>query len=81
MCLLGAYISTHNFDILCLSEVYLDSSITSTSNDINLAIPSYDLYTWRRVVSTINFSSVESNRHSRPTRVHQLRIENRRKLM
>ena len=25
--LLNAYISTHNFDILCLSETYLDSSM------------------------------------------------------
>ena len=35
---------THNFDILCLSETYLDSIITSTSNDINLTTPGRDLY-------------------------------------
>ena len=41
--LLSAYISNHNFDILCLTETYLDSSISS--NDNNLTIPGYDLYT------------------------------------
>ena len=40
--LLRTYVSTHNFDILCLSETYLDSSISS--NDNNLTIPGYDLY-------------------------------------
>ena len=33
--LLRAYISTQNFDILCLSEIYFDSSISS--NNISLA--------------------------------------------
>ena len=37
-----AYISVHNFDILCLSETYLDSTISS--NDSSLIIPGYDLY-------------------------------------
>ena len=40
--LLRAYISVHNFDILCLSETYLDSTISS--NDSNLIIPGYELY-------------------------------------
>ena len=40
--LLRAYISIHNFDILCLSETYLDSTISS--NVSNLVIPGYDLY-------------------------------------
>ena len=40
--LLGVYVSTHNFHILCLSETYLDSSISSNYN--NLTIPGYDLY-------------------------------------
>ena len=40
--LLCFYISVHNFDILCLSETYLDSTISS--NDSNLIIPGYDLY-------------------------------------
>ena len=40
--LLRAYVSTQYFDILCLSETYLDSSISS--NDSNLTIPGYDLY-------------------------------------
>ena len=40
--LLSAYISVHNFDILCLSETYLDSTIST--NDSNLIIPGYDLY-------------------------------------
>ena len=39
---LHAYISVHNFDILCLSETYLDSTISS--NDRNLIIPGYELY-------------------------------------
>ena len=38
--LLHAYISIHNFDILCQSETYLDSTISS--NDSNLIIPGYD---------------------------------------
>ena len=38
--LLRMYISTHNFDILCFSETYLDSSISS--NDGNLTIPGYN---------------------------------------
>ena len=40
--LLRAYISIHNFDILWLSETYLESTISS--NDSNLIIPGYDLY-------------------------------------
>ena len=40
--LLRVYVSTHNFNILCLSETYLDSIISS--NDNNLTIPGYDLY-------------------------------------
>ena len=40
--LLRAYISVRNFDILCLSETYLDSTISS--NDSNLIIPGYKLY-------------------------------------
>ena len=40
--LLCAYIFTFNFDILCLLETYLDSSISS--NDNNLTIHGFDLY-------------------------------------
>ena len=40
--LLRAYISTHNFDILCLSETYLDSNISSNNN--NLTIPGDDIF-------------------------------------
>ena len=40
--LLRAYISTYNFNIPCLSETYLDSSISNKDN--NLTIPGYDLY-------------------------------------
>ena len=87
-----AYIvSTPN---LCLSQTYLDSSISS--NNKRLTIPSYDLYRadhpsivkrggwgWGLYlfVSAIKLSTVESNRHSIPTRVHQLRNENRGKIM
>ena len=31
----------HNFEVLCLSETYLDSIISA--NDNNLTIPGYDL--------------------------------------
>ena len=40
--ILRAYISIHNFDILCLSETNLGSTISS--NDNNLIILGYDLY-------------------------------------
>ena len=73
--------------MLCLSETYLDSSISS--NDNNLTIPGYDLYRADHpsnvkrggFVSIIKFSIVESNRHSIPTKVQQFRNENRRKIM
>ena len=39
--LLKAYIAIHKFDIICLSETYLDSS--TTSDDDNLAILGYNL--------------------------------------
>ena len=41
MSLLRAYISIDKFDITCLSETYLDSSISS--NDGNLEEPGYTL--------------------------------------
>ena len=41
--LLSAYISNHNFDILCLRENYNLNYISG--NDNNLTIPGYDLYT------------------------------------
>ena len=40
--LLKTYIATHKLDVVCLSETYLDSSISN--NDDNLEIPGYDLY-------------------------------------
>ena len=39
--LLLAYISVHSFDILCLLETHLDSTISS--NDSNLIIPGYNV--------------------------------------
>ena len=39
--LLKAYITIYNYDVICLSETYLDSSIPSDDND--LEIPGYDL--------------------------------------
>ena len=39
--LLKAYISVHKFDIVCLSETYLDSS--APLDDENLVIPAYNL--------------------------------------
>ena len=36
------YIATHKLDVLCLSEAYLDSSISN--DDDNLEIPGYDLF-------------------------------------
>ena len=41
MFLLRAYIAIHKFDVICLSETYLDSS--TTSDDDNLAISGYNL--------------------------------------
>ena len=41
MFLLKAFIAIHKFDIICLSETYLDSS--TTSDDENLAISGYKL--------------------------------------
>ena len=41
MSLLRAYISINKTDIICLSETYLDSSIPS--NDDNLELPGYNL--------------------------------------
>ena len=40
--LLKTYIATHKLDAICLSETYLDSSISN--DDDNLEIPGYDLY-------------------------------------
>ena len=39
--LLNAYITIYNYDFICLSETYLNSSILSDDN--NLEIPRYDL--------------------------------------
>ena len=41
MCLLKTYIAIDKFDIICLSETYLDAS--TTSDDDNLAISGYNL--------------------------------------
>ena len=35
--LIGTYIATNNFDIVCLSETFLDSSIPNDENRINIA--------------------------------------------
>ena len=40
--LLRAYITAHSFDVICLSETYLDSSISHDEN--HLQIPGYNLY-------------------------------------
>ena len=40
--LLRAYIAVHKFDVICLSETYLDSSILLDDN--YLQIPGYNLY-------------------------------------
>ena len=39
--LLQAYNSVHNYDIICLSETYLNSSVSC--DDDNLEIPGYNL--------------------------------------
>ena len=39
--LLSAYVSVHKYDIICLSETYLNSEIPS--DDENLEIPGYNL--------------------------------------
>ena len=38
--LLRAYIAVHNFDVICLSETYLDSTVAS--DDENLEITGYN---------------------------------------
>ena len=38
---LKAFIAVHKFDIICLSETYLDSSVAA--DDDNLKIPGYNL--------------------------------------
>ena len=40
--LLKTYIATFKLDVICLSEFYLDSSISNDDN--NLEIPGYDLF-------------------------------------
>ena len=40
--LLKTYIVTHKLDVICLSETYLDSSISN--DDKNLEMPGYDSY-------------------------------------
>ena len=40
--LLKTYIATHKLDVICLSETYLDSSISNDDN--NLEVPGYDLF-------------------------------------
>ena len=40
--LLRAYITVHKFDVICLSETYLNSSILHDDN--NLQIPGYNLH-------------------------------------
>ena len=40
--LLKTYIATHKLDVICLSEIYLDSSISN--DDDNLEFPGYDLF-------------------------------------
>ena len=40
--LLKAYLSLQRFEIFCISETYLNSSITE--DDDNLQIPGYDLF-------------------------------------
>ena len=49
------YISIYNFDILCLSETYLDS--TTSSNDSNLVIPGQDLYRADHL-SNVNYGGI-----------------------
>ena len=34
--MIEAFISTHNFDILCLSEIFLDSTIDLNDENINI---------------------------------------------
>ena len=76
--LLRAYISFHNFDILCLSETYFDSTISS--NDSNLIIPGYELYradhpsNVKRGGICIYYkksSSIKGNKYSVLTRMYQ----------
>ena len=59
--LLRAYITDHNFDVMCLSETYLDSS--TLHDDDNLQIPGYNLYKKDHPLN-INFSSTKNKKYS-----------------
>ena len=50
--ILRAYITVHNFDFICLSETYLDSSILH--DDDNLQIPGYIIYIGKIILWIFN---------------------------
>ena len=52
--LLKTYVATHKLDVICLSETYLDSSISH--DDDNLEIPGYDLFTADHLSNTTRSS-------------------------
>ena len=63
--LLKAYITIYNYHVIYLSETYLDSSILSDDN--NLEIPGYDLIrpvpTRRRLCLLLKFITITNARH------------------
>ena len=83
------HVTIHNFDILCLSELYLHSRISS--NDDNFTIPVYDYHRadhpsnvkqWEResLIYYKNFIPLKLiDIHY--TRLHLLQKENRGKIM
>ena len=50
--ILRAYITVYNFDFICLSETYLDSSILH--DDDNLQIPGYIIYIGKIILWIFN---------------------------
>ena len=76
---LKTYIATHKLEVICLSETYLDSSISN--DDDNLEIPDYDLLRADHPSNTKRggrclyllqkLSSLKNPRYSIFTRMHQ----------
>ena len=67
MFLLKAYITVHKFDIICLSETYLDSS--TRPDEENLEIPGYDIACANYPTNTIQGSVCIYSKKCLPLRV------------
>ena len=65
--LLKTYIATYKLDVICLSETYLDSSISN--DDDNLEIPGYDLFRADHPSNTKRGSVCIYHRNSLPLKI------------